>query len=97
MNSLSPRIRLVGPPFRRLFPDDKSARKNLLLKILCNPLISLDPDERIQRNPRKSNPQNLGFPRRDGTFQENPNRVDERRRDRRREGAKPTPPKCTEV
>jgi hypothetical protein len=58
MNSLSPRIRLVGPPFRRLFPDDKSARKNLLLKILCNPLISLDPDERIQGNPT---PKTWGF------------------------------------
>jgi hypothetical protein len=62
-------------------------------------LISIDSDERIQGNPRKSNPQNLGFLQRNGTFQENPNRVDERRRARRRaaEGAKPTPAKCTAV
>jgi hypothetical protein len=33
--------RILGPPFRRRFRD-KSARKNLLLKISCNLLISLD-------------------------------------------------------
>jgi hypothetical protein len=89
--------RIVGPPSRRLFRDDKSARKKTSLKILCNPLISLDSVERIQGNPSFSNPQNLGFSQRNGTFQENPNPVDERRRDRRREGAKPTPSKCTAV
>jgi hypothetical protein len=61
-----------------------------MLKISGNPLISLDSVERIQGNPSFSNPQNLGFSRRNGTFQANPNRVDERRRDRLREGAKPT-------
>ena len=95
--SIPSACRILGPPFRRRFRDDKSARKNLLLKIPCNPLISLDSDERIQGNPSFSNPQNLGFSQRNGTFQENPNRVDERRRVRRREGAKPTPSRCTAV
>jgi hypothetical protein len=54
----------------------KSARKKCLLKISCNPLISLDSVERIQGNPSFSNPQNLGFSQRNGTFQENPNRAD---------------------
>jgi hypothetical protein len=36
-------------------------------------LKSLDSDERIQGNPSFSNPQNLGFSQRNGTFQENPN------------------------
>jgi hypothetical protein len=65
------------PPFRRLFRDDKSARKKLIRKISCNPLISLDSDERIQGNPRKSNPQNLGFRSETAGIQENPNRVDD--------------------
>jgi hypothetical protein len=78
-----------GPPFQRRFRYDKSARKNYPLKISCNPLISIDSDERIQGNPRKSNPQNLGFCSQTATFQENPNRVDERRCARCREGAKP--------
>src|ERR1700688_1719826 len=55
-----------GLPFPGRFRDDKSARKKLLLKISCNPLISLDSDERIQGNPRKSKPQNLGFSQRNG-------------------------------
>jgi hypothetical protein len=58
--------RIVGPPFRRLFRDDTSARKKRILKISHNPLISLDSDEKIQGNPRKSNPQNLGFLQRNG-------------------------------
>jgi hypothetical protein len=91
-SSITPACGIVGPPFRGLFRDDKSARKNLLLKNSCNPLISLDPDERIQGNPSFYNPQNLGFSQRNGTFQENPNRVNERRRVRRREGAKPAHP-----
>jgi hypothetical protein len=78
-----------GPPFQRRLRDDKSARKNYPLKISCNPLISIDSDERIQGNPRKSNPQNLGFSQPNRDVQENPNRVDDRRRARCREGAKP--------
>jgi hypothetical protein len=65
--------RTVGWPFQTLFPDDKSARKNLLRRISCNPLINLDSDERIQGNPSFSKPQNLGFSQRNGPFQENPN------------------------
>jgi hypothetical protein len=49
--SMPSACRILGPPFRRRFRDDKSARKNLLLKISCNPLISLGSDERIQGNP----------------------------------------------
>jgi hypothetical protein len=48
--------RIVGSPFRKLIRDDKSARKNLPLKNSCNPLISLDLDERIQENPSFYNP-----------------------------------------
>jgi hypothetical protein len=64
--------------FQGAFATTKAPWKNLLLKISCNSLISLDPDERIQGNPSFYNPQNLGFSQRNGTFQENPNRVDER-------------------
>jgi hypothetical protein len=39
----------------------KSARKTSFRKKPLNPLISLDSDERIQGNPRKSNRQNRGF------------------------------------
>jgi hypothetical protein len=38
----------------------KSTRKNLPSFFPRNPLISLDSDERIQGNPRKSNPHNRG-------------------------------------
>ena len=98
MNNLSlPHAQSWGRRFHGAFETTKAPWKNLLPKISCNLLISLDPDERIQGNPSFYNPQNLGFSQRNGTFQENPNRVDERRRDRRREGAKPTPSKCTAV
>jgi hypothetical protein len=40
---------------------DKRLTKNLWSVYATNPLISLDSDERIQGNPRKSNPLNLGF------------------------------------
>ena len=73
--SIPSACRILGPPFRRRFRDDKSARKNLLLKISCNPLISLDSDERIQGNPRKSNLIIGGFRSETATSQENPNRV----------------------
>jgi hypothetical protein len=41
----------------------KTAQKNLLAKIHRNPLKSLDSDERIQGNPRKSNSRESGFSR----------------------------------
>jgi hypothetical protein len=50
-----------SPPFQGRSSDYEGARKNPLLKISCNPLISLDPDERIQGNPSFSNPKTLGF------------------------------------
>src|ERR1700722_1809090 len=56
--------------------EDKSERKNLLLKISCNPLISLDSDERIQGNPRKSKPHILGFSQRNGDRPRNSKRSD---------------------
>jgi hypothetical protein len=74
---------IVGGRSDGSFAPTKGARKNFALKISCNPLISIDSDERIQGNPRKYNPQTLGFPSETATFQENPNRVDEQRRDRR--------------
>jgi hypothetical protein len=40
---------------------DKRLRKTLWSLMPHNPLISLDSDERIQGNPRKSNPLNPGF------------------------------------
>ena len=41
-----------------------------------NPLISLDSDERIQGNPRKSNPHKRGFSQRNGEAPRKPKRVD---------------------
>src|SRR5258708_33071990 len=42
--------------FRAADVGAQTALKNLSAKIQRNPLISLDSDERIQGNPRKSNP-----------------------------------------
>ncbi len=44
----------------------KTDTKKLSAKIPCNSLISLDSDERIQGNPRKSNPLKRGFSQRNG-------------------------------
>ena len=44
----------------------KSAEKIFAAKIPRNPLKSLDSDERIQGNPRKSKAQNQGFSQRNG-------------------------------
>jgi hypothetical protein len=44
-----------------------------LAKNSRNPLISLDLDERIQGNPRKSNAHNLGFRSETAGVQDNPN------------------------
>jgi hypothetical protein len=71
---------------------DKRLTKNLWSLVPRNPLISLDSDERIQGNPRKSNPLNRGFQSETATDQENPNGASgPASRGRRREGAKPTP------
>jgi hypothetical protein len=47
--------------------------------VSCNPLISIDSYERIQGN---TAPKNMVFSQRSGTFKEDPNQVDEQRRDR---------------
>jgi hypothetical protein len=48
-------------PSRRFFPPGEGARKIISRFIPRNPLKSLDSDERIQENPRKSKPINSGF------------------------------------
>ena len=53
----------------------KGARKNLLSFVPFNPLRSLVSHERIQGNPRKSNPNNHGFSQPTATVQGNPNQV----------------------
>jgi hypothetical protein len=87
---ISSACQIVAPSFRGRFRDDKIARKKFVLKIACNPLISRDSDERIQGNPSFSNPQNLGFSQRNRRVPRKPKPADERRRDGRRAGAKPT-------
>jgi hypothetical protein len=51
----------------------KASREYFVAFIPRNPLISHDPDERIQGNPRKSNPIIGGFLGKTATAQENPN------------------------
>ena len=53
-----------APP--RIRTPGKRARKNFSAKIPRNPLISLDSDERIQGNPRKSNPHKRRSSQRNG-------------------------------
>src|ERR1700733_14956295 len=48
-------------PFRNRSRQGKRREKNFPPFFPRNPLISLDSDERIQGNPRKSNPHNPGF------------------------------------
>jgi hypothetical protein len=55
----------------------QGARKNIRAEILCNPLISLDSDERIQGNPRESNTLKPSFRNETAGFQENPKRTRE--------------------
>jgi hypothetical protein len=66
------------PPRRR--PPDRRGRKATAKKfspaMLHNPLISLDSDERIQRNPRKSNSDIRGGSPQNREDQENPKRSD---------------------
>src|ERR1700735_912291 len=66
MNNPSFRMPNRGAAVSTALSRDKSARKNFLLKISCNPLISIDSDERIKGNPRKPTPQNRGFSQRNG-------------------------------
>ena len=51
-----------GRPFRSLRTPGTETRRNFFARFMpCNPLISLDSDERIQGNPRKSNRPNWVF------------------------------------
>src|SRR5262249_53747233 len=68
--------------------------KNVLLASCLNSLKSLDSDERIQGNPRKSKSHKRGPSRRDGMVQENPKRIDQIQSRPAAEGARPTPSKC---
>jgi hypothetical protein len=60
-------------PSRRHLAPGKASRKILLAKNPRNPLKSLVSGERIQGNPRKSNPQERGLQRETPRRQENPN------------------------
>jgi hypothetical protein len=100
-------IRMTNPAFRtRPDPalpgfscqrraDQRRAEENFSAKNPRNPLKSLDSDERIQGNPRKSNPPGMGFSRRNRDRPRKPKRsdrttVDQPRKepDRRRQTAK---------
>jgi hypothetical protein len=61
------------PVPRRQLLRAKGLRKKRVSFMLRNPLKSLDSDERIQGNPRKSNPHNCGFSARNCGGQGNPN------------------------
>src|ERR1700722_11062519 len=83
-----------GSPYRRLSTPGKRAEKKFPRFKPRNPLKSLDSDERIQGNPRESNPHERGSSQRNGQGPRKPKRID--RTDvaaRCREGAKPTPSK----
>src|SRR3984957_21271625 len=87
-----------GLSFGPLFRGDKSGGKKPSRFYPRNPLKSLDSDERIQGNPRNSNPQNRGLRSKTAGAQENPNRADlTERRARRRGRAKPALSKCEAV
>jgi hypothetical protein len=60
-NPALPRDKLSDQPLRRGGDATKRLAKKHLLFMPRNSLKSLDSDERIQGNPRKSNPDNLGF------------------------------------
>ena len=60
-------------PVRRFSRQDKSAEKNCSRFMPRNPLISLNSDERIQGNQRKSNPHKPGLRSKTARSQENPN------------------------
>jgi hypothetical protein len=60
-------------PFRAAEFRGETARKKRPRFLPRNPLKSLDSDERIQGNPRKSNSHKLGFHAEKTRDQENPN------------------------
>jgi hypothetical protein len=58
------------PSIRRLDAQRAETPGKILCSIFpCNPLISLDSDERIQGNPRQANPLNRGFQSETATVQ----------------------------
>jgi hypothetical protein len=67
-----PPARVAAPLNRR----EKAARKIRSAKIPRNPLKSLNSDERIQGNPRESNPQKRGCLKRNGREPRKPKRLD---------------------
>src|ERR1700722_11699788 len=73
--------------------SDKRPRKNFDRFMPRNPLISLDSDEEIQGNPRKSNPHNWGFSQRNGQEprKPKPDRLDHFAARRREEDTPPNP------
>ena len=66
----------LRPPLPAPLTSGKSDTKNFRRFIPRNPLISLDSDERIQGNPRKSNPHNRGFSERNGPAPRKSKRID---------------------
>jgi hypothetical protein len=58
----------------------EAPRKKFSGFVPYNPLKSLDSDERIQGNPKKSNALNRGFQSETGSIQDNPNGDDPRQR-----------------
>src|ERR1700722_2019875 len=73
----------------------ESAEKNCSRFKPRNPLKSLDSDERIQGNPRKSNPHERGSSQQNGQGPRKPKRIDRSNIAARcREGAKPTRSIC---
>jgi hypothetical protein len=62
-------------PSRRRRRHGQKAYENLGSFYATNPLISLDSDEEIQGNPRKSNPLNLGFQKLNSHRPRKPKRV----------------------
>jgi hypothetical protein len=67
-HDLNRRLPVAGALDQRKKPQKNSSRKNPR-----NPLKSLASDERIQGNPRKSNPQKQEFLKLAARSQENPN------------------------
>jgi hypothetical protein len=63
----------VGSRHAAVNTSGKSARKNFPRFISRNPLKSLDPNERIQGNPNKSNSSKRDFRSETAIGQENPN------------------------
>jgi hypothetical protein len=68
-----PLAKAVDAPSGAADVGEKGDGKKFLRFIPCNPLISLDSDERIQGNPNKSNPIIGGFFDKAAIGQENPN------------------------